>query len=214
MSKTKRKAGLIVSIVIVSLIVIGLLGYLGYNNLYRFPSKFRKLDDNSLSAEQTEVLKEKILQKETVNVLVAYFSYSGSTQRVAARISNELSADIFEIIPETEYSNVYMQSNREIRRAEKPKIAQTVDNMENYDIVFVGFPVWWHATPAIINTFMESYNFSDKLIIPFCTSGGSDISEPLPTFLDSCDGLAVYGATRLTGTGEVTTWLNELNLFN
>ena len=84
--------------------------------------------------------------------------------------------------------------------------------MDEYDVVFVGFPVWWHATPAVINTFLESHDLSGKLIIPFCTSGGSDIDEPMPTFLDSCDGLAVFGEKRITGTGEITGWLEELEL--
>ena len=64
----------------------------------------------------------------------------------------------------------------------------------------------------VINTFLESHDLSGKLIIPFCTSGGSDIDEPMPTFLDSCDGLAVFGEKRITGTGEITGWLEELEL--
>lgn len=87
----------------------------------------------------------------------------------------------------------YKESNREIRKNERPALTDTVQNMDAYDIVFVGYPVWWHATPAPVNTFLESYDLTGKLIIPFCTSGGSDIDETMPTFLNSCDGLAVYG---------------------
>ena len=84
--------------------------------------------------------------------------------------------------------------------------------MEQYDVVFIGYPVWFHATPAPVNTFLESYDLTGKLIIPFCTSGGSDISETMPTFLDPCDNLAVYGEKRLTGAGSVSGWLDELAL--
>ena len=70
-----------------------------------------------------------------------------------------------------------MQSNSEIRRGARPELSETVNGMEEYDIVFVGYPVWFHATPAPVNTFLESYDLTGKLIIPFCTSGGSDISE-------------------------------------
>ncbi len=75
-----------------------------------------------------------------------------------------------------------------------------------------GHAIWWHATPAPINTFLESYDLTGKLIIPFCTSGESDIDETMPTFLDSCDGLAVYGERRISGTSELDEWLSELGL--
>lgn len=74
------------------------------------------------------------------------------------------------------------------------------------------YPVWWHATPAPVNTFLESYNLIGKLIIPFCTSGESDINETMPTFLQSCDGLAVYGERRIIGTGQLDEWISELGL--
>jgi len=105
-----------------------------------------------------------------------------------------------------------MESNSEIRRNERPELTNTIDNMDEYDIVFVGYPVWWHATPAAVKTFLESYDLTGKLIIPFCTSGGSDIDETLPTFLDSCEGLAVYDGGRISGTGQLDAWLAELGL--
>ncbi len=105
-----------------------------------------------------------------------------------------------------------MQSNSEIRRGARPELSETVNGMEEYDIVFVGYPVWFHATPAPVNTFLESYDLTGKLIIPFCTSGGSDISETMPTFLDSCKGLAVYGEQRIRTVGEIDSWLAELDL--
>lgn len=74
------------------------------------------------------------------------------------------------------------------------------------------YSVWWHATPAPINTFLESYDLTEKLIIPFCTSGGSDIDETMPTFLNSCDGLAVYGERRISGTSQIDGWFSELGL--
>lgn len=74
------------------------------------------------------------------------------------------------------------------------------------------YPVWWHATPAPVNTFLESYNWKGKLIIPFCTSGESDIDETMPTFLNFCEGLAVHEGRQIQGTGEVDAWLGELDL--
>lgn len=75
-----------------------------------------------------------------------------------------------------------------------------------------GHAIWFHATPVPVNSFLESYDLTDKLIIPFCTSGGSDIDETMPTFLDSCEGLAVYGEKRISGSGQIDSWLEELDL--
>lgn len=204
----KRKRGLILGIVVLAILVLAFAGY----NIYRYPAMLRSLSDNSLDESQVEERKEKILSQSDRKVLVAYFSYSGTTRNVAGTLSEKTGGDLFEITPQDNYSDVYVESNREIRKNERPALADTVENMDEYDIIFVGFPVWWHATPAPINTFLESYDLTGKLIIPFCTSGGSDIEETMPTFLQSCDGLAVYGERRISGTGGLDGWLSELGL--
>lgn len=204
----KRKKGIIGIVILLAVVVLGFVGY----NIYRHPATFRNLSDESLPDTQVETLRDELAATEGKRVLVAYFSYSGTTERVAQALSEQTGADLFEIAPQEEYTNVYLQSNSEIRRNERPTLNGTVENMEEYDIVFVGYPVWWHATPAPVNSFLESYDLTGKMIIPFCTSGGSDIDETLPTFLDSCDGLAVYGARRISGTSQIDTWLKELNL--
>lgn len=199
---------IMIGIIILAVIVLAFVGY----NIYRQPAMFRNLSDESLSEEQVNTLKEKIATKEDKQVLVAYLSQSGTTERVANALSEEIGADIFEIAQETEYSNVYLQSNSQIRNAELPKLSNTVKNIDKYDIIFIGYPVWWHATPAPVNTFLESYDLSNKLIIPFCTSGESDISETMPTFLNSSKGLAVYKGMRINSINQIDTWLSELNL--
>ena len=207
----KRKKRLIAIIVVIAVVVMAALAFIGHN-IYRYPAMFRNLSDNSLNDSQVEEVREEILSRPEIKVLVAYFSYSGTTRNVANAISEKTGGDLFEITPQNGYSNVYMESNSEIRRNERPALTDTVENMEEYDIVFVGYPVWWHATPAPINTFLESYDLTGKLIIPFCTSGGSDIDETMPTFLNSCDGLAVYGERRISGTSGLDNWLSELGL--
>ena len=202
------KKGLILGIAV---IVVAAIVFVGYN-IYRYPAMFRSLSDHSLNDSQVEELREEILSQPDTKVLVAYFSYSGTTKNIANAISEKTGGDLFEIASQDGYSNVYMESNSEIRNNERPALTDTVENMEEYDIVFVGYPVWWHATPAPINTFLESYDFTGKLIIPFCTSGESDIDETMPTFLNSCDGLAVYGERRISGTSELDGWLSELGL--
>lgn len=204
----KHKKSLIILIVVLAIVVFAFVGH----NIYRYPAMLRNLSDNSLNDSQTEELRNKITNQSDINILVAYFSYSGTTKNIAVTLSEKTGGDLFEIATQDSYSDVYKESNREIRRNERPALINTVENMEKYDIVFVGYPVWWHATPAPVNTFLESYDLSGKLIIPFCTSGESDIDETMPTFLQSCDGLAVYGERRLSGTGEIDSWLLDLGL--
>ena len=204
----KQKRGLVTGIIFVLAIILLFAAY----NIFRFPARFRNLTEESLDEEAVAALKEEIAQKENKRILVAYFSYSGTTQSVAEQLSSRIGADLFEIAPAEEYSSLYLRSNREIRRGERPELSAEIENMEEYDIVFVGYPVWFHATPAPVNSFLESYDLTDKLIIPFCTSGGSDIDETMPTFLDSCEGLAVYGEKRISSSGQIDSWLEELDL--
>lgn len=204
----KHKKGLIALIAVIVLIALAFGGY----NIYRYPAMFRSLTDNSLNDSQALEMQEEILSRSDIKVLVAYFSYSGTTRAIANAISEKTGGDLFEITPQDEYSNVYPESNNEIRGNKRPPLTNTVENMSEYDIVFVGYPVWWHATPAPVNTFLESYDLTGKLIIPFCTSGESDIDETMPTFLNSCDGLAVYGERRIEGTSQIDGWLSELGL--
>lgn len=204
----KRRKSLIAGITVLAILV---LAY-GRYNIYRFPGALRGLSNNALDDTQVEKLREEILSQADRKVLVAYFSYSGTTRGIADAISEKTGGDLFEIVSQSGYSDVYRESNREIRRNARPVLTDTVENMEAYDIVFVGYPVWWHATPAPVNTFLESYDLTGKLIIPFCTSGGSDIDETMPTFLDSCDGLAVYGERRIRGSDQIDGWLEELGL--
>lgn len=204
----KKKGGLIALVVIVLIVVLLFAAY----QWFRFPATFRDLSDESLSAEQVNELKEEMKAKEDKKVLVAYFSYSGTTKGVAEVLSSEIGADLFEVAPKEDYSSLYLQSNMEIRGGKRPELSSSVENIEEYDIIFIGYPVWFHATPAPVNSFLESYDLTGKLIIPFCTSGGSDIDETMPIFLDSCEDLAVYGERRISGSSQIGRWLTELDL--
>lgn len=205
---TMKKRTMIILGVIVALAIIAFVGY----NAYRYPGHFRNLKDESLSASQTDKVRQRVLKKENKKILVAYYSYSGTTKDIAESISEKTGADLFEITPKKKYKNVYSQSNSEIRKNARPALLNHIDNMDEYDVVFVGYPIWWHATPSVINTFLESYDLKDKLVIPFCTSAENDISETMPTFLDSCKGLAVYGEKRIASSNEINKWLKDIGL--
>ena len=128
--------------------------------------------------------------------LVAYFSASGVTAKVAEKLSEAIGADLYAIEPEVPYTKDdldWMDKNSrstiELNNpASRPAIAGKRDNMNDYDTVFVGFPIWWYVAPTIINTFLESYDLTGKTIIPFATSGGSDMGKTNEKLLPSCKG--------------------------
>ena len=128
--------------------------------------------------------------------LVAYFSASGVTAKVAEKLSEAIGADLYAIEPEVPYTKADLdwmdkksRSTIEMNNpASRPAITGKRDNMNDYDTVFVGFPIWWYVAPTIINTFLESNDLTDKTIIPFATSGGSDMGKTNEKLLPSCKG--------------------------
>ncbi len=117
--------------------------------------------------------------------LVAVFSASGVTKRVGEKISEITGGDFFEIVPKEKYTSADLNYMNKRSRSSvemndpssRPEIAGTVADMASYDTVVIGFPIWWGVAPRIIETFLESYDFSGKTIIPFCTSGGSGVGR-------------------------------------
>lgn len=126
--------------------------------------------------------------------LVAYFSASGVTKAAAERLAKAADADLFEIKPAVPYTRADLDwTNKKSRSSvemsnpnSRPEIAEKVLNMGDYDIVFIGFPIWWYVAPAIINTFVESYDFSEKTIVPFATSGGSSMGKTAEVLKSLC----------------------------
>lgn len=117
-------------------------------------------------------------------ILVAYFSCGGDTAMVAKQLAQAAGADLFAIKPTVPYTQADLDWNDknsrtsvEMRTLAEPEIADRVENMENYDTVFVGFPIWWYIAPTIINGFLKSYDFSGKNVVPFATSGSSGIEK-------------------------------------
>lgn len=117
--------------------------------------------------------------------LVAYFSATGITARVAENLADSIGADLFAIIPTIGYTKEDLDWMDKSSRSSvemsnescRPEIAYKRDNMLEYDMIFVGFPIWWYRAPMIIHTFLESYDFSGKTVIPFATSGGSGMGK-------------------------------------
>ncbi len=152
--------------------------------------------------------------------LVAYFSASGTTAKVAKKMAEAIGADLFEIKPETPYSgadlnwqNKNSRSSVEMNdRSSRPAIAVKAADMPQYDVVFVGFPVWWYREPSIIDTFMESYDFAGKTVIPFATSGGSGLGDSAVNMQKLAKGAKVVNGKRFSGSAsaeELKAWAGQ-----
>lgn len=151
------------------------------------------------------------------NVLVAYFSASGVTKRVAEKIAGENRYDIFEIVPEEIYTPAdldYMDKNSRSTiemndKSFRPPIKQTCD-VSSYDIVAIGFPVWWYTAPTIINTFIESVDLVGKRIKVFCTSGGSGVDKCVSDLQNTYPELDFARGMRFTGNvSKAKQWIEE-----
>ena len=164
----------------------------------------------------------KILRGITMNkILVAYFSASGVTKGVAERLSKATGGDLFEIVPKQIYTNADLnwmdrnsRSSVEMRdRSSRPEIASKVEDMGKYEYVFVGFPIWWYREPSIIDTFLQQYDFSGKIIIPFATSGSSGIGEAPESMQKIVKNARVLSGKRFVSSvseSELKTWVDGI----
>lgn len=160
---------------------------------------------------------------DTIKVLVAYFSATNTTEGVAETIADSLGADLYEITPEQPYTSADLDYHDDKSRStiemndpnSRPAISGTVENMDQYDIVFIGYPIWWGDAPRILSTFVESYSFSGKTVVPFCTSGGSGVGSSATNLERLTSGATWLSGTRLNGgasRSSVVEWINELGL--
>ena len=150
-------------------------------------------------------------------VLIAYFSASGVTARVAKTMADAVGADLYEICPEQPYTSADLNWMDKKSRSTvemndpacRPAIAGEVQNMDQYDTVLVGFPVWWYVEPRIVDTFLESYDFSGKEMIPFATSGGSGIGKAEKSLKDHCPAEVWKKGQLLNGAG-AADWIKSI----
>ena len=155
--------------------------------------------------------------------LVAYFSATGTTAKVAETLADAIGADIYEIEPEIPYAEADLNWRDANSRSSvemndphsRPAIAGKRDNMSDYDTIFVGFPIWWYVAPTIINTFLESYDMAGKTIIPFATSGGSGMGKTNEKLLPSCTGAKLVEGRvfkSFVSNDEMNQWVSGLAL--
>jgi flavodoxin len=169
--------------------------------------------------------------------LIAYFSRKGqnyvsgkivdlkvgNTEVVAKMIQKKTGGDLFHIESVTTYPKDYTESTEvaknELRTKARPKLTGQVENMKAYDVIFLGFPNWWGTMPMPVYTFLESYDFSDKKIVPFCTHEGSGMGHSEKDIAKACprsivlEGLAIHGTRAYSAESEVSSWMDGLSIF-
>lgn len=155
--------------------------------------------------------------------LVAYFSASGVTKQLAKRLAQAVGADLHEIIPSEPYTTADLdwrdknsRSSIEMQnKSFRPAVANKVENMADYDVIYVGFPIWWYVAPTIINTFLEQYDLTGKKIIPFATSGSSLMGKTNSELSTSCKGADLIEGKRFDAAAsedELKKWSDGLEI--
>ncbi len=189
--------------------------------------KYDLNEDKSLNILDLLLLKSILLsEKSQTNILVAYFSATNTTRPIAEQIAEITDADLFEIVPVDEYSSDDIKYTDPDCRANKeqndssvrPAIVGSIDNFDQYDTVFIGHPIWWSEEPRIIDTFIESYDFSGKTVIDFCTSGSSGISlsESNLKSLSSPDAIWLKGKRFQSNVSytDIEKWISDLGIYS
>ena len=152
-------------------------------------------------------------------IAIIYFSATGTTERVAGYIKELTDGDLIEIVPKDKYTDSDLNYNNSNSRSTqeqndssaRPEISNTIDT-DSYDVIYLGYPIWWGDAPRIILTFLDNHDLSGKTVIPFCTSGGSGISTSVNYFKKNYKDINWLDGKRLgTSQSEVTNWVNGLN---
>lgn len=157
-----------------------------------------------------------------MKILVSYFSATGTTKAVAEKIATAMNADLYEITPKVPYTTADLDwKNKESRSSVemkdkkfRPEIADTKAKIEDYDVIYIGFPIWWYVAPTIVNTFLESYDFSGKTVVLFATSGSSGFGKTVEELKVSCSPTTVIKEGKVfssnSSESDVTNWINSL----
>ncbi len=156
-------------------------------------------------------------------ILVAYFSASGVTAKLAKRLASAVDGDLHEIVPEKPYTaadldwmNKKSRSSIEMNdKSFRPAVANKVPDMGNYDVLYIGFPIWWYVAPTIVNTFLEAYDLKGKTVIPFATSGSSGMGQTNEELKVSCPGAVLKEGKRFNAdadAAELKKWADSFGL--
>jgi flavodoxin len=179
-------------------------------------------EDFSLSNTGNASEEELLPLSGTKKILVAYFSHSGNTREIANQIHKSVGGDIFEIQAVKPYPDDYEAVKKQARQEQdsgyKPALKTKIENIKSYDLVFIGYPIWWGTIPAPVRTFLSEYDFSEKTIALFCTHGGSGLGRSVTDISTLCpkstllDGVAIWGRDVKTAQNKVSEWLRKIKI--
>lgn len=148
--------------------------------------------------------------------LVVYFSHTGTTKGVAEYLHGLVGGDIIELEPVNAYPKGYSDAldpaKQEQNENARPAIKTTIDNFDSYDTIYMGYPIWWGTVPMMMFTFMESYDFSGKTVVPFATSGGTGIDQSISDIRETIPKATVKDGLLVRSNDEILPWLQGLGL--
>ena len=178
-----------------------------------------EVNKTAVPTEQPFATTEPVNNTESGKALVAYFSCTGNTKGLAQKIADVTGADMYEIVPEVPYTEADLNYNSDCRANQeqnddsaRPAIAGGIENIDDYDTIYLGYPIWWGTIPKIINTFIDSYDLSGKTIMPFCTSGSSGISTSVSAIRNACPNADIKDGMRGTSSttsAEIEEWISS-----
>lgn len=168
-------------------------------------------DDNT--NEQTN---DQTTTTDDSKILIAYFSRSGNTEEIANQINELVGGTLVKIETVEPYPDSYSETvdiaQQELEQNARPAIQNLNIDMNDYDTIFIGYPIWWHDAPMAVYTFLESYDFTGKTVIPFCTSGGSDIDESLSGIEAAVSGATLLEGVTANDSSDVQSWLENIGI--
>lgn len=173
--------------------------------------------DNPEVTSVQETVTENKLDDKVKDTIVVYFSATGTTKELAGELTTAIGADIFEIVPQQPYTDADLDYSDDNSRStlemndlsSRPEISGQIDNFEQYQNVIMGYPIWWSDAPRIMSTFVESYDFKDKTILPFCTSGGSGIGSSAKN-LEQLAGSGIWlEGQRFSNVDDLVSWVEQ-----
>jgi len=155
-------------------------------------------------------------REDASHVLVVYFSHTGKTKAMAEYLHTVADGDIVELEPTKAYPVGYNDAlnpaKQEQREKNRPQIKNHIDNFAKYKIVYLGYPIWWGTEPMLINTFLETYDFTGKTVIPFCTSGGSGITQSIADIKKEIPQAKVLNGLRISDKKDIIPWLKQIGM--
>ena len=212
---------IIVSIVAI-IIATSCLGFWFINSKNKTESNNNSNNNNTNSTENqnSNESQEENINSNDKKVAIIYFSATGTTKKVAEYIKNTTNGDLIEIIPQEKYTDSDLNYGNDNSRANKeqkdsnarPEISNNI-HIDNYDVIFLGYPIWWGDVPKIILTFLDNHNLNGKTIIPFCTSGSTGISGSLNTLKNYNKDINWVDGKRFSSStiqDEISSWVEEL----